>query len=88
MLGGALGFGDVAEVYADAIPDVGGAAHAVGEDVVWGEVGGGFGVLFAPAGEAGFGGDFVGGLGDGEERVFRDAGGAGLFGGCGDCLRG
>ena len=65
---GASGFGDVAEVDADAVPDVGGAAHAVDEDVVVGEVGGGFGVGGAPAVEAGFGGGFVGGLRDGDER--------------------
>ena len=73
MLGGALGFGDVAEIYADAIPDGRGAAHAVDEDVVFGEVGGGFGVFFFPSGETGEGSGFVGGVGDGEEWVLGDA---------------
>ncbi len=79
LLGGALGFGDVAEVYADAVPDVGGTAHAVGEDVIFGEVSRSFGVLFAPAGEAGFGSGFVWRLGDGDQRVGGFAGGAGLL---------
>ncbi len=70
-VGGSLrwaeGFGDVAEVDADAVPDVGGAALAVDEDVVGGEVLGGFGVGDAPAVQAGFGGGAVGGLGDDDE---------------------
>ncbi len=81
MLGGAEGFGDVAEVDADAVPDVGGAAHAIEEDVLFGEVGGGFGVRGAPAVEAGFGGGLVGGLGDGDERVFGGAFCGGFAGG-------
>ena len=35
----ALVFGDVAKVDTDAVPDLGGAAHAVDEDVVGGEEG-------------------------------------------------
>ncbi len=46
----AAGFGDVPQVEADAVPDGGAAAHAVDEDVVLGEVGGGFGVALSPAG--------------------------------------
>ncbi len=76
----ALGFGDVAEVDADAVPDVGGAAHAIEQDVFFGEVGGGFGVRGAPAVEAGFCGGFVGGLGDRDEGEFWDSFCGGLAG--------
>jgi len=57
----ALIFGDVAQVDADAIPDCAGAAHAVDEDVVFGEMGCGFGVFFfqrsRPASAAALSGD-------------------------------
>jgi hypothetical protein len=72
-LWGPFGFGDVAEVEADSIPDGGAAAHSVDEDVVFGEIGCGFRVFFFPASEAGFGGGFVGGLSDDDEWVFWGA---------------
>ena len=72
LLGGALVFGDVAEVDADAVPDGGAAAHAVDEDVVFGEVGCGFGVFCfqrsRPASAAA-----LSGVGDGDEWVFWGA---------------
>jgi hypothetical protein len=80
LLGGALIFGDVAEIDADAVPDGAGASHAVDENVVFGEVGSGFGVFFFPASEAGFGGGFVGGLRDDDEWVFGGAAGWGFAG--------
>lgn len=58
-LGGAVGFGDMAQIDPDAIPDAGAATHAVDEDVVDGEVTGGFGKFFFPAGKAGFGCGFI-----------------------------
>ena len=44
-----LVFGDVTKVDADSVPDGGAAAHAVDEDVIFGEVGSGFGVVLSPA---------------------------------------
>lgn len=73
-------FGDVTEVDADAVPDGAGASHAIDENVVFGEVRCGFGVIFFPASEAGFGGGFVGGLGDDDERVLGRAFGRGFAG--------
>ena len=70
MLFGSDIFGDVAEVDADAVPDGAGASHAVDEDVVFGEMGCGFGMFFFPASQAGFGGGFVSALGDDDEGVF------------------
>ena len=64
LLGGADLFGDVAEINADAVPDGAGTAHAVDEDVVDGEILGGFRMGGAPAVEASFGSGFVGALGD------------------------
>jgi hypothetical protein len=46
---GALIFGNVAQVDADAIPDGGAASHAVDEDVVFGEMLGGFRMGCLPA---------------------------------------
>lgn len=49
----------VAQVHADPIPYSGRAAHTVCQDIIHGEVGGGFRMTFFPAFEAGFGGGFV-----------------------------
>lgn len=59
-LRGAVGFGNVAEVEADSVPDGGATTHTVDENVVFGEKSCGFGVMFFPASEASFGGGFVG----------------------------
>ena len=77
-LGWAFGLGDIAQVDADAVPDVRSAAHAVDEDVVGGEQGGGLGMGLLPAFEAGECGFLVGGLRNGDERSFRDSLGGGF----------
>jgi hypothetical protein len=74
LLRRAIGFGDIAQVDADAVPDGGSAAHAVGEDVVQREVRCGFRVRGAPAFEARFGGGFVRRLRDDQQRRLRGAG--------------
>ena len=84
FLRGTIGLGDVAEIYSDAIPDVAGATHAVGEDVIDGEMFCSVGMFFFPASEAGFRGGFVRRLCDGEEWVFW---GAGFLLWCLSCLR-
>lgn len=78
--------GDVAEIDADAVPDGAGAAHAIDEDVVDGEMSCSFGVVLFPAFETGFSGSVIGALGYGEEWLFWDAPGfdrrRGLIDGC------
>lgn len=59
LLRRSLLFGHVAEVDADAIPDAGGSAHAIDEDIVDGEQGCGFRMCLPPALEPGFSCGFV-----------------------------
>src|SRR5688572_27084651 len=69
--GGAFGFGNVAQIDANAGPGGGAATHGIDEHVVDGELGGGAGMTALPALEAGEGSGLVGRIGDRDERHLR-----------------